>query len=1089
MAKRTSTEILGAILETLDEIYLNQQKSMNPEEDKKDSGKGKKKDSSKSDKDMDLNTSFDVLENMKLDKQKASDLSVFVSSLKALSTIDNKKLEKNINSAVKMIDALGKIKIDGPKLNASIAALGPVMTGLASIASVSVFKLWTAMRFLTKKNATRIGEFIKAIIDSLKGIKVTKDLEPLTTFTKGIAEILLLFTDKTKDFNPITGYFRGKQIALYFKAITGSLSKMIKMLVKVLEPIKKEMVNAMKQLESFVATMLSIRFRDVIVLNLSLKILNTKNAENFVSFVKVMLKAVPEKSDKIDNLNKLFVTLSTLRLRDIIKLNISFRLLNTENAENFANFVKIILKAIPRKDTKIDSLSKLFKAMSGLKIITVLTMWLAGHMLSEKLGENINKFINSLINKLPSEKKIDQFRKVLKSITTSMLIMVGLLVVLTVIAHWDWKALLIGLGAVAGVMLLLVGFLYLLSFDKMQKALKSAGKNLLLISASVLLMVIAVGLILYMSTFSEKINWLGVLGIFVGLLAMVGIMWLLTKAVKEHGKDLLMGVLAIILLLGGVAFITYKLIIPIGEKAKDALWGALLIVGLILVMGLMVYAATWWIEKLNKEDKIKYVVEAFVFMLAIAALLWVMGKAMVPFMDLLVQIKDLDAADVAAKSAVIVGVIAAMAGLVVALGYAVKMISLKNMALGAVFLGAIAGLIWLLSKAMNPYVELMEQLKDLSWKDLGNGSAKVLVVLTGFGLLVTGLGALTMIPGFVPLLAAGAFILGLISGIIYGVAKAVGEFVDLINKTNELSPKVIDGFIGALVGDDRRPGLVAAIRKTIFALSGIGFWAAIKARFISRMITPIFTAVGKFVDILVQMASGQYVKEYDKNGNPVYGLITKEMYNDAAEAIADGFSLFIEKLSVSFEKLSDSALRAMNKMRKSIGPLMEGVGSFANALVAMGSGTYTDADGKVQRITGEDYRNAADILTNSFVIFIKQFNESFSKKELKQAGKKMKKLLKGDLGAFIDAIKSLSESLVNVCKIVSESNIDVISMAKLTGQSVSALLNSFDIKFEGHIIEASLKKGNSIVQESKKIMEELLNSFTSSKITMYRDAV
>lgn len=670
-----------------------------------------------------------------------------------------------------------------------------------------------------------------------------------------------------------------------------------------------------------------------------------------------------------------------------------------------------------------------------------------------------------------------------------MLVMVGLLVVLTVIAHWDWKALLIGLGALAGVMLILVGFLYLLSFDRIQKALKSAGKNLLLITASLLLMVVAMGLILYMSTFSEKINWLGVLGIFVGLLAIVGIMWLLTQVVKEHGKDLLMGVLAIILLLGGVAFITYELLIPIGEKAKDALWGGLLVVGLILVMGLMVYAATWWIEKLNKEDKIKYVGEAFVFMLAIAALLWVMGKAMVPFMDLLVQIKDLNAADVAAKSAVIVGVIAAMAGLVVALGYAVKMISLKNMALGAVFLGAIAGLIWLLSKAMNPYVELMQQLKDLSWKDLGNGSAKVLVVLTGFGLLVTGLGALTMIPGFVPLLAAGAFILGLISGIIYGVAKAVGEFVDLINKTKELSPKVIDGFIGALVGDDRRPGLVAAIRKTIFALSGIGFWAAIKARFISRMITPIFTAVGKFVDILVQMASGQYVKEYDKNGNPVYGLITKEMYNDAAEAISTGFALFIDKLSVSFENLSDSALRAMNKMRKSIGPLMEGVGSFANALVAMGSGTYTDANGKVQRITGDDYIKAADILTNSFVLFIKQFNDSFSKKELKQAGKKMKKLLKGDLGEFIDAIKSLSESLVNVCKIVAESNVDIVSMAKLTGQSVSALLNSFDIRFDGNVVEISLKKGNNIVQESKKIMDELLNSFTSSKITMYRDAV
>ena len=56
-------------------------------------------------------------------------------------------------------------------------------------------------------------------------------------------------------------------------------------------------------------------------------------------------------------------------------------------------------------------------------------------------------------------------------------------------------------------------------------------------------------------------------------------------------------------------------------------------------------------------------------------------------------------------------------------------------------------------------------------------------------------------------------------------------------------------------------------------------------------IVPIMDGVSKFVDSILKLATGMYIKEYkkDKDGNytvPVYDKVTKSMYTDAADAIA-----------------------------------------------------------------------------------------------------------------------------------------------------------------------------------------------------------
>lgn len=738
----------------------------------------------------------------------------------------------------------------------------------------------------------------------------------------------------------------------------------------------------------------------------------------------------------------------------------------------------MLLSAVPGGDRglqKVENLKILFEALSSLKVMSIMNIWLAGKLLDETIGDNIGKCLESLINKVPTEKKVQNFQTTMKSLTKAMLTMTGLLVVLTVLAHWDWKALLIGLGALAGVMLLLVGFLYALSFKSIQTALKETSKNLLLITTSILLMVAAMGLVVLLSTLGDKINWLAVLGIFVGLTAIVGIMWFMTKVIKEHGKDLMMGVLAIIVLLGGVSIIVNSLIIPIGEQWKAALSGSLVVIGIITAIGFMMWVLGEVVEKTGSVMK-----KGALYLLAIAGVLWILSIAMVPWMLIMKSIADLSAKDVAIKSGIMIAIIAAFSALTVGLGYLSKIVDLKTIILGGVILAGIGGLMWLMTKTLTPYFEMMNMLKDLSWKEIGIGSAKVAAVIAGFGVLITCLGALSLIPGFKTLLGIGVVIMGLISGVIYAVSKAIGEFIDVVNKAAELNPKTINGFIDSLVGDNRRPGLVEAIRKTISALSDIGLWASIKARFIARMISPIFTAVGKFVDILVQMANGQYVKEYDKDGKPIYGQITNEMYQESAIAISAGFARFIDALSDACDGLSRSTLKAMKKLGESINPIMTAVGSFANAIVLLASGTYTDSDGKQQRLGKKDYENAAVVLTQSFMAFITKLGEMDSR-EIREATSKIKKLLKGDINELIDSIKTLSDALVNMAKNAAESKIDLVLSAKTISSAISTFFNGLKITTDLDDLEDDLDDGVDAIKHAEKISLILIRSFNDEK--------
>ena len=69
---------------------------------------------------------------------------------------------------------------------------------------------------------------------------------------------------------------------------------------------------------------------------------------------------------------------------------------------------------------------------------------------------------------------------------------------------------------------------------------------------------------------------------------------------------------------------------------------------------------------------------------------------------------------------------------------------------------------------------------------------------------------------------------------------------------------------------------------------------------IGGSIGPVMEGLGKYVDSILKLATGTYIKGYDRNKNPIFGTVTTKNFKDAAKKIADSFVSFIDTLIKNF---------------------------------------------------------------------------------------------------------------------------------------------------------------------------------------------
>lgn len=190
-------------------------------------------------------------------------------------------------------------------------------------------------------------------------------------------------------------------------------------------------------------------------------------------------------------------------------------------------------------------------------------------------------------------------------------------------------------------------------------------------------------------------------------------------------------------------------------------------------------------------------------------------------------------------------------------------------------------------------------------------------------------------------------------------------------------------------------------------------------------IVPIMDGVSKFVDSILKLATGMYIKEYkqDKDGNytvPVYDKVTKEMYEDAADVIAQKFASFIDKLVKMFEQhgsfWGNKTEDALNAIGGSIGPVMEGLGKYVDSILKLATGTYIKGYDRNKNpifgtVTTENFKDAAKKIADSFVSFIDTLIKNFANEGFIQKAESIADIIKNTINPIMHSVKMFSDML------------------------------------------------------------------------------
>lgn len=196
---------------------------------------------------------------------------------------------------------------------------------------------------------------------------------------------------------------------------------------------------------------------------------------------------------------------------------------------------------------------------------------------------------------------------------------------------------------------------------------------------------------------------------------------------------------------------------------------------------------------------------------------------------------------------------------------------------------------------------------------------------------------------------------------------------------------------------------------------------------IGQVMEPVMDAVSKFVDTVIKVSTMQIVTGYDKNGKPIYEPVEPSTFGDAAKVVSEKFKDFIIKLGEAFTTLQPNMIQAMDAMKDSIVPIMDGVSKFVDSIIKLATGMYIkeykkDKDGNYtvpvyDKVTKKMYEDAADVIAQKFASFIDKLVKMFERHgsfwgnktedALNAIGGSIGPVMEG-LGKYVDSILKLA---------------------------------------------------------------------------------
>lgn len=466
---------------------------------------------------------------------------------------------------------------------------------------------------------------------------------------------------------------------------------------------------------------------------------------------------------------------------------------------------------------------------------------------------------------------------------------------------------------------------------------------------------------------------LGIIAIFGAILFAIGKMNLKHKIAIKQGAKIMMEI-GLVMLITGTACLLFAIesrkLYQLNDGGAVVL-GALTMTIMMGLMGLILYN----VGKLKKYSE--KIAEGGALMIAIGALLDIIGGTMLLFSYECKKIDDFNKdGAVFLGAGTMVALLAVMGVIMTALGTMTPL--LPFIAAGAVVMTAIAGIMTLVSGTMILFMkalELMLPYNEEQLKKIGKTS------VTLFDVMYDVIKAAAPNPiQMAQAIAAGAF-----APIIMAVFGVLTLTVMQMKYITEIcDSKMIQTFSEIMLGKSNSVlGSMQAIVKAFGDFDG-----KTMALIVSMALRPILTTISDYIDIIMKIATMNYIAGYDDNGKPMYEHLPATVFADAASAVTKGFTEFLTGLSDGFKKLDALSILGISLLMQVMDPIMKQVSTFVDIVMKVATGTYIigyDNNKKpiFRKVTATDFSKAATAISSQFNIFLQSLSDAFDKMSFK----------------------------------------------------------------------------------------------------------
>lgn len=495
---------------------------------------------------------------------------------------------------------------------------------------------------------------------------------------------------------------------------------------------------------------------------------------------------------------------------------------------------------------------------------------------------------------------------------------------------------------------------------------------------------------------NENMLWLMVKGA-VGILALTGIIWLLSGAVDE------------------LVNVSLKIGAQTGAfwKGFGSIAGVLIIVTVIIgVLGAVVTALA------------PIMAVGAASMLALAGIIYALGKGFDPLVD--VSLKIGNQSKVFWKG--LKEIAKVLSGLVAILGVA-GILSPLIAAGEAVFL-PLGFLMIKLSKGLDSIIDVSIKVgkqKDEFWKGL-----------KGIGEVIS-----TLLDSLSDVSLASAIKLPIITRSLVPLFESLGMFVGIINKME--TQTFLKGYdsngkpIFEKIDVDYKTAATTIgnnfldfVRTLIPIIDDLDSDSVKLIKKLGGALQPMIDSLSKYVDIILKMADPNklsIIEGYDEKGNPKYGE-KKIDIKLIATNIGDSFIAFVTELDNKFENINKDSAKRIERIGNALGPIMEVLSSYTEAMEKISDPAKTAL-----------WVVSATALSTGIISVLKLFMEKkFNDDVSKYYGGRLQRSQFSKIKNSLDDILETYKSFGSILKMATNENIQNAKNSLVLGKFLSAFV-------------------------------------------------